>query len=92
MPSQLILTLSCRNRPGIVAAVSTYLFESGCNIADAQQFDDTQSDRFFMRVGFNPVGEPRPLDGLRAGFLPDRRRILPRVRARAGRIRHSLRR
>jgi len=70
MPNLLILTLSCRNRPGIVAAVSTYLFESGCNIADAQQFDDTQSDRFFMRVGFNPVGEAKPLEQLRGGFSP----------------------
>ena len=68
MPDVLILTLSCRNRPGIVAAVSTYLFESGCNIADAQQFDDTQSDRFFMRVVFNPVQEGVTLEALRAGF------------------------
>ena len=35
-----VLTLSCADRPGIVAAVSTYLFEQGCNILDAQQFDD----------------------------------------------------
>jgi formyltetrahydrofolate deformylase len=48
-----ILTLSCPNRPGIVAAVSTLLFEAGCNILDAQQFDDTETDRFFMRVVFN---------------------------------------
>jgi formyltetrahydrofolate deformylase len=68
MSDHLILTLSCRNRPGIVAAVSTYLFESGCNIADAQQFDDTQSDRFFMRVVFNPVREGVVLDALHAGL------------------------
>ncbi|POR47370.1 formyltetrahydrofolate deformylase [Bosea psychrotolerans] len=48
-----ILTLSCPNRPGIVAAVSTLLFEAGCNILDAQQFDDTETGRFFMRVLFN---------------------------------------
>jgi formyltetrahydrofolate deformylase len=50
-----ILTLSCPNRPGIVAAVSGRLFEAGCNILDAQQFDDTETGRFFMRVVFNPV-------------------------------------
>ncbi|MYZ50506.1 formyltetrahydrofolate deformylase [Propylenella binzhouense] len=55
-----VLTLSCPNRPGIVAAVSTFLFEAGCNILDAQQFDDTTSGRFFMRVVFNPVGEQAP--------------------------------
>ena len=57
MPDPFILTLSCRNRPGIVAAVSSYLFESGGNIQDAQQFDDSESGRFFMRVMFNAVRE-----------------------------------
>lgn len=55
-----ILTLSCPNRPGIVAAVSTLLFEAGCNILDAQQFDDTETDRFFMRVVFNRLDEAQP--------------------------------
>ncbi|KAB0267852.1 formyltetrahydrofolate deformylase [Microvirga brassicacearum] len=55
-----VLTLSCPNRPGIVAAVATYLYESGCNILDAQQFDDVPTDAFFMRVVFNR------LDGARA--------------------------
>jgi len=48
-----ILTLSCSNRPGIVAKVSTSLFESGGNILDAQQFDDTETGNFFMRVAFD---------------------------------------
>jgi formyltetrahydrofolate deformylase len=52
-----ILTLSCPNRPGIVAAVSTLLFEAGCNILDAQQFDDIETGRFFMRVVFNRLEE-----------------------------------
>lgn len=47
-----VLTLSCADRPGIVAAVSTYLFERGCNILDAQQFDDVATGLFFMRVTF----------------------------------------
>lgn len=57
-----ILTLSCPNRPGIVAAVSTLLFEAGCNILDAQQFDDTETSRFFMRVVFNRLdhGQSHP--------------------------------
>jgi formyltetrahydrofolate deformylase len=68
MTSKLILTLSCPNRPGIVAAVSTYLFQSGCNILDAQQFDDTQTNLFFMRVVFNPLNEATGLAALRDGF------------------------
>ena len=55
--TQFVLTLACPDRPGIVAAVSTFLFEAGCNILDAQQFEDAETQRFFMRVLFNPVGE-----------------------------------
>ncbi len=64
--SSYVLALSCKNRPGIVAAVSTYLFEAGCNIADAQQFDDTLSGRFFMRVVFD--AEHGDIVALRGGF------------------------
>lgn len=67
---RVVLTLSCRNRPGIVAAVAAALFEAGLNILDAQQFDDTQSDRFFMRVVFNPVEGPQDVEALRSGFRP----------------------
>ena len=56
MPNQqFIATLSCANRPGIVAAVSNHLFRHGANITDAQQFDDGETGRFFMRVVFDRV-------------------------------------
>ena len=70
MPDTFILTLSCRNRPGIVAAVSTFLFEHDGNIQEAQQFDDSESNRFFMRVAFNAVREGVELTALRDGFVP----------------------
>ncbi len=59
------LTLTCPNKPGIVAAVSTYIFQAGGDIEEAQQFDDKASKRFFMRVSFSC-----PTDGntLRSGF------------------------
>jgi len=60
------LTLTCPNKPGIVAAVSTYIFELGGDIEEAQQFDDKASKRFFMRVSFSC---PANVDVLRAGFL-----------------------
>jgi len=63
-----ILTLSCPNRPGIVAGVSTFLFEQGCNILEAQQFDDTESGRFFMRVVFNVVEGTASVTQMREGF------------------------
>lgn len=56
----MILALSCPDRPGIVAAVSSALFEAGCNIIDAQQFDDTETGRFFMRVVFDRLDEAKP--------------------------------
>jgi formyltetrahydrofolate deformylase len=48
--TQFILTLSCENRPGIVAAVATAIFEHGGYIREAQQFGDTESGRFFARI------------------------------------------
>ncbi len=63
-----VLTLSCINRPGIVAAVATFLFENGCNILDANQYDDRSTGRFFMRVGLNAVREGLGLEALKAGF------------------------
>jgi len=46
------LTVACPTKRGIVAAISTYLAEKGCNITDSSQFDDTITGRFFMRVSF----------------------------------------
>lgn len=69
-PDHFLLTLSCPNRPGIVAAIAENLFEAGCNILDANQFDDTETGRFFMRVVFNVVQEGVTLDSVRAGLAP----------------------
>jgi formyltetrahydrofolate deformylase len=63
-----ILTLSCVNRPGIVARVSTALFDGGFNILDAQQFDDTETGDFFMRVEFNAVRADSDVNGARRAF------------------------
>nr|WP_155142604.1 formyltetrahydrofolate deformylase [Roseibium sp. RKSG952] len=45
-----VLTLSCEDRPGIVAAVTTELADLGANIAESDQFWDQVSNRFFMRI------------------------------------------
>lgn len=49
--NQYVLTLSCPDRPGIVSAISTGLFEAQANILESQQHDDL-SGFFFMRVVF----------------------------------------
>lgn len=66
MSDTLVLTLSCADRPGITAHVSSFLFECGGNILEAQQFNDRSSDAFFMRVEFDP-GHAK-LDTLRKQF------------------------
>ncbi|HTR15504.1 MAG TPA: formyltetrahydrofolate deformylase [Acetobacteraceae bacterium] len=62
------LTLSCPNRPGIVAAVATLLFEHGGDIREAQQYDDVESGKFFMRVVFKVAGEADRFARLREAF------------------------
>lgn len=47
-----ILTLSCQDRPRIVASVTTTLADRGANIAESAQFWDRASGRFFMRIAF----------------------------------------
>jgi len=63
-----VLTLSCANRPGIVAKVSTALFDGGFNILDAQQFDDVETDNFFMRVVFNGASAAADAPAFKQGF------------------------
>jgi formyltetrahydrofolate deformylase len=47
-----IMTLSCPDKPGLVAGVARRLADSGGNILESQQFNDKEADRFFMRVAF----------------------------------------
>jgi formyltetrahydrofolate deformylase len=55
--SSFILTLSCEDRPGIVAAVTTELAAIGGNITESAQYRDVASNRFFMRIAVSvPVG------------------------------------
>ena len=69
MPNhQYVLTLSCPDRPGIVSAVSTFLANSGQNILDAQQFDDVETNKFFMRVVFTAADLAVELSALQTGF------------------------
>ncbi|TDC06529.1 formyltetrahydrofolate deformylase [Actinomadura bangladeshensis] len=65
--NEFVLTLSCPDRPGIVAAVSGLLAERGCNIVESQQFGDGESGRFFMRVQFAALDDTDP-DELRGAF------------------------
>ena len=66
---QYILTLSCPDRIGVVAAVATFLTEQGGDIVDSAQFGDRQSGRFFLRTAFLSTKGVRLAD-LRTAFAP----------------------
>ena len=51
-----VLNVRCRNRPGVVAAVSGEVFANGGDITEAAQFDDALTGQFFMRVVFAMPG------------------------------------
>src|SRR5256885_191090 len=75
--TEFVLTLSCPDRPGIVAAVSGLLTRRGGNIPESQQFGARDPGRFFMRVQFTvappagadpPAGSGGAADGLRSAL------------------------
>ncbi|UXT90081.1 formyltetrahydrofolate deformylase [Agrobacterium pusense] len=64
-----VLTVACKSTRGIVAAISGYLAEKGCNIVDSSQFDDLETGKFFMRVSFISE-EGASLEAITDGFRP----------------------
>ena len=65
----LILTASCASRMGTTARVTSFLAARRFYIIEMQQFDDTISQRFFVRITFCGVhGEKLDLAKLRKEF------------------------
>ena len=63
------LVVTCADRPGIVAAVTSFLFTRGANITHADQHSsDPVGGRFFLRVVLHLDGLERRLDELRQAF------------------------
>lgn len=60
--AECVLTLSCPERPGIVQAVTSFLYERGFDIHEHQQFDDRLGESFFLRTAF---GANTPVDAAR---------------------------
>ncbi|TLM81790.1 formyltetrahydrofolate deformylase [Pseudarthrobacter sp. NamE5] len=69
-----VLTVDCKESPGIVHAVSAFLLEHGCDIIDIKQYGDKAQGHFFMRVHFaaESTGTDQRLrtDDLRRSFAP----------------------
>ncbi len=78
--NEYILTLSCPDKVGIVAAVSAFLSTHDCNILDSAQYGDSESNLFFMRVHFRAVRSASDEDTVRMNFAE----IAARFRMRWG--------
>lgn len=68
--SEFILKATSPAASGIIAKVTSYLFEHGCYISELAQFDDQDSGRFFMRAVCQIREGSDTLASIRAGFEP----------------------
>ena len=68
-PTVCVLTITCDDTVGIVAAVATFLATRDAFITESSHYGDPGTGRFFMRTVFHPAG-PRfpPLVALNAEF------------------------
>lgn len=68
---QIILLISCPDRPGIVAAVSQFIFEHGGNILESNQHSTNKQEcEFFMRISFAEEGFALTTEQLVEAFQP----------------------
>jgi len=70
MPDSAILLVHCPDRKGIVAAISSFLYDRGANILHADQHQDNDLGLFFMRVEWDLADFARDDAGFRADFQP----------------------
>jgi formyltetrahydrofolate deformylase len=67
--SDMVLTLSCPDRPGLVQAVSTFVTGHDLNIVESHQFSDRDAGRFYMRVAAEGLATGLPdVEALRQEF------------------------
>lgn len=64
------LLINCPDQPGIVAAVSDFLFKKGANILESNQYStDNNAGTFFMRIEFECPDLDKKEKKLKEGFL-----------------------
>jgi formyltetrahydrofolate deformylase len=54
MPNTAILLIACPDQRGLVASIADFVYRHGGNILHADEHGDLESDRFLMRVEFDP--------------------------------------
>ena len=68
---QIVLLISCPDQPGIVAAISHFIFEHGGNILESDQHSTNRQEcQFFMRVSFAEEGFTLAAEQLVEAFQP----------------------
>lgn len=72
-PKSVVLTISCPDTIGIVAAVSGFLSSRRLFITESEHFGDSLTSRFFMRTVF--LDDPSHIEKLRAEFSDLARRF-----------------
>ena len=63
-----VITMSCPDKAGIVAATTGCLADQGCFIIEAAHFADTSAQTFFGRIVFRLTRNQISIDGVEAAF------------------------
>ncbi len=63
-----ILLLSCIDRPGLVARISSFIFDHSGNILSLDEYVDASENRFFIRVAFHVDKSKTSLNQLETSF------------------------
>jgi len=74
-PLRATLLVSCRDRTGLVAALSEFVFRNEGNILDADQHAETETGLFFMRLVWDLSAFKLDRDQTRAGLAELARRF-----------------
>jgi formyltetrahydrofolate deformylase len=74
-PVTATLLVSCRDRTGLVAALSEFVFANGGNILDADQHAEVETGLFFMRLCWDMGGFKLARDGVAAELAALARRF-----------------
>ena len=69
-PTRYILTLSCPDRSGVVAAVSSLIADTGGWISEAHHHSEREEQRFFMRQEILADSLPFGIETLKSKFAP----------------------
>ena len=64
------LLITCRDRPGIIAAVTSFISDHGGNVVDVDQHTDRDTGEFFMRLELERESVDVDREGFVGGFGP----------------------